>query len=123
MPILDEVMGLEALDEEVSQQDALLQLLEEQSPSELENWLNSPFWEAVTLIIQRQMKYNETSIIMGGVRDRTKDDPSAEYRSEDMLRGGLIAMRHMLGVPDELRQELEVARDFKNERQTGEGEE
>lgn len=91
-------------------QDTLSQLLEGQSQRDLELWLASPFWKAVMALIQEQTHRNVEDLTRGDIAVRSQVDEGLLYRSDESLRGGIIAMTHIMEtLPSVLIQELELA--------------
>ena len=72
-------------------------------------WLASPFWKAAKLLISEQINRNIEDLTRGDIGVRNNADEGMLYRTDDALRGGIVAMTHIVHtLPDMLIQELEV---------------
>jgi hypothetical protein len=101
------------LQSETPEQDSLTTTLGGHSKRDLEQWLKSPFWKAVGLITQEQIHRNVEDLMRGDISVRSNADEGLLYRSDEALRGGIVAMTNLLNeMPTVLIQELEIANEM-----------
>lgn len=109
-PLLTEIMKTETPQPVSEEPDGVEEILYGQSLSAFEAWISSPFWKALTLLLKEQIKRNEEDLIAGDIGIKAKETPGLVYRTNEALRGGIVAMSEMVDtLPGVLHGEVEMA--------------
>jgi len=74
------------------------------SRSDLAVFVDSPFYRLLRLYIEEAMSRNVLDMARGDIAIRTRDESGALYRTQESLRGGLIALAGVLHLEEELKQ-------------------
>ena len=100
-----------------NQGDKLSELLEGWGETDLQEWLEHPFYQAMEMIVNEQVRRSEEDILRGDISLMSVNKLGLLYRNNDQLRGGVIAMRGLLeNLPHTLRDERQLAAENKRDR-------
>lgn len=95
---------------QVQEADEIEEVLAGQSLRAFEQWLDSPFWRALTLMLKEQIARNREDVVAGDIAIKAAQTPGLVYRTNEALRGGIVAMQEMLTtMPQVLHDEVEAA--------------
>ncbi len=96
--------------------------LAELSLSELDAWLQSPFWRLLCDWLGHEIDLNKEALVQGDIAVKMKDAEGMVYRSDEALRGGIIGMEFTRSwFPGQIKMEIQVAQQERAEKQDRKG--
>lgn len=85
----EEQKELEKLDQEEEEQDSILEMLEGYSQSDLDLWMQSPFFVVLLEYMKEQKKEFSRILVEGTVTTEQPSVPGFIFRSDEALRGAV----------------------------------